>query len=273
MAGTLVAMRIASVNVNGVRAAARKGMSDWLDPSGCDIVCMQEVRAPLETTAELVGEGWHVVEDPCLIKGRAGVAIVSREPLTDVVVGADALGDGMDEPVHTGRWIEGTAASPSGPVRIVSVYMHSGTVGTPKMDQKYAMLEAMTSRLATLLAEHERVVVMGDINIAHTENDIKNWKGNLKSAGFLPEERAYLDRWFEAGWVDVHRALEGPKPGPYTWWSQRGQAFDNDAGWRIDYQLASRVLADAATDVHVARQASWDARWTDHAPLVVDYAL
>lgn len=266
-------MRIVTVNVNGVRAAARKGMHDWLDPSGADVVCLQEVRAPLETTAELVGEGWHVVEDACDIKGRAGVAILSRTPLSDVLARADALGEGMDEPVHTGRWIEATVDSSAGPVRVVSVYMHSGTAGTPKMDDKYAMLESMTARLAALREEYERVVVMGDINIAHTENDIKNWKGNLKSAGFLPEERAYVTQWLEAGWVDVHRTLSGDMPGPYTWWSMRGQAFDNDAGWRIDYQLASPALAEAATGVCVDRQASWDARWTDHAPLVVDYDL
>ncbi|WP_062463297.1 exodeoxyribonuclease III [Demequina soli] len=266
-------MRIASVNVNGVRAAAKKGMGDWIAACEPDVICLQEVRAPLETTAALVGEGWHVVEQACEIKGRAGVAIASRTPLLDVVAGVDALGGDMGEPVHTGRWIEAAVDSPSGPVRVVSVYMHSGTAGTPKMDQKYAMLEAMTARLAVLRDEHDRVVVMGDINIAHTENDIKNWKGNLKSAGFLPEERAYLDRWVDAGWVDVHRALEGVKPGPYTWWSQRGQAFDNDSGWRIDYQFASPLLAAKAAAVRVDRQVSWDSRWTDHAPLVVDYAL
>lgn len=272
-AGSVVAMRIASVNVNGIRAAARKGMGDWLAAATPDVVCLQEVRAPLETTAPLVGEGWHVVEQACEIKGRAGVAIASRTPLTDVIAGVDALGGVMGEPVHTGRWIEATVESPAGPVRVVSVYMHSGTAGTPSMDDKYAMLEAATARMAALRQQYERVVVMGDINIAHTENDIKNWKGNLKSAGFLLEERAYLTRWVEAGWVDVHRSLEGDRPGPYTWWSMRGQAFDNDAGWRIDYQYASPALAAAATAVRVDRQASWDSRWTDHAPLVVDYAL
>ena len=268
-----MAMRIASVNVNGVRAAAKKGMGEWLAAAGCDVVCLQEVRAPLEITAALLGEGWHVVEQACEIKGRAGVAIASRTPLDDVLAGVDALGGDMGEPVHTGRWIEATVASPAGPVRVVSVYMHSGEAGTPKMDQKYAMLEAATERLAALREEFDRVVVMGDINIAHTENDIKNWKGNLKSAGFLPEERAYLSAWGESGWVDVHRTLEGPRPGPYTWWSMRGQAFDNDSGWRIDYQFASPTLAAAATAARVDRQASWDSRWTDHAPLVVDYSL
>ena len=266
-------MRMVSVNVNGVRAAARKGMAEWLADSGAAVGGLQEVRAPIELTAPLLGEGWEVVEQACEIKGRAGVAIASRTPLTDVLAGVEALGGVMDEPVHTGRWIEATIESPSGPVRVVSTYQHSGTAGTPKMDQKYAMLDASTARLEQLQKDFERVVVMGDINIAHTNNDIKNWKGNLKSAGFLPEERAYLDRWFEAGWVDIHRVFVGDQPGPYTWWSQRGKAFDNDAGWRIDYQLASPALAQTVTDVRVDRAPSYDTRWTDHAPLVVDYAL
>ncbi|MDN4480955.1 exodeoxyribonuclease III [Demequina muriae] len=266
-------MRIASVNVNGVRAAARKGMGAWLAEGAPDVVSLQEVRAPLDITAPLVGEEWHVVEQACEIKGRAGVAIASRSALTDVLAGVDALGGAMGEPVHTGRWIEATVESPAGPVRVVSTYQHSGTAGTPSMDDKYALLDASTERMGALREQYERVVVMGDINIAHTERDIKNWKGNLKSAGFLPEERAYLDRWVEAGWVDVHRTLAGDREGPYTWWSMRGKAFDNDAGWRIDYQFASPALAAAATDARVDRQASWDARWTDHAPLVVDYAL
>lgn len=265
-------MRIATVNVNGVRAAARKGMDGWLASADAQVVALQEVRAPEGMTADLL-EGWHVVEQPCEIKGRAGVAIASREPLTDVLAGVDALGGSMGEPVHTGRWIEGTAASPGGPVRVVSVYMHSGTAGTPKMDDKYAMLDAMTTRLSVLASEYEHVVVMGDINIARDQRDIKNWKGNLKSAGFLPEERAYIERWIDAGWVDVHRTLEGDREGPYTWWSMRGQAFDNDAGWRIDYHLATPALGALAQAVRVDRQESWDSRWTDHAPLVVDYAL
>jgi exodeoxyribonuclease-3 len=125
--------------------------------------------------------------------------------------------------------------------------------------------------MAELAGQFERVVVMGDINTAHTNNDIKNWKGNLKSAGFLPEERAYLDRWLGEGWVDVHRTLEGDREGPYTWWSMRGKAFDTDTGWRIDYQLATPKLGAAALSVRVDRAPSWSERWSDHAPLVVDY--
>jgi exodeoxyribonuclease-3 len=266
-------MRIATVNVNGVRAALRKGMTDWLDASSLDVVALQEVRAPDDVVDGAFAGPWQVARQACEIKGRAGVGILSRSELTDVLADAQALGEAAAAPAHTGRWIEATVDSPSGPVRVVSVYMHSGEAGTPKMDHKYEHLELVTARLATLRDTYERVVVMGDINIAHTNDDIKNWKGNLKSAGFLPEERAYLDQWFAAGWVDVHRTLVGQQPGPYTWWSMRGQAFDNDAGWRIDYQLASPSLASAATTASVDRAAAWDQRWSDHAPLVVDYDL
>jgi len=266
-------VRIATVNVNGVRAALRKGMTEWLDVSGTDVVALQELRAPDDVVHAALSDGWHVVHQACENKGRAGVAIMSRTPLSAAVVGAEVLGDGAIPATHTGRWVEATVESPSGPVRVVSVYVHSGEAGTPKMDDKYAFLDMMSARLAQLRAEHPRVVVMGDINIAHTNNDIKNWKGNLKAAGFLPEERAYLDRWVEAGWVDVHRSVVGEQPGPYTWWSQRGQAFDNDAGWRIDYHLASPALAASAVAATVHRAAAWDQRWSDHAPLVVDYAL
>ena len=117
-------------------------------------------------------------------------------------------------------------------------------------------------------------MVAGDVNIAHRDVDIKNWKGNLKAAGFLPEERAYLDRWFDdLGWRDLGREHGGEGPGPYTWWSWRGKAFDNDAGWRIDYQIATPALADAAVSVVVERADSYDQRWSDHAPLVVEYDL
>jgi exodeoxyribonuclease III len=266
-------MRVASVNVNGVRAALRKGMQDWLDQAQADVVCLQEVRAPDEILDDAFSEGWHVARQACEIKGRAGVAILSRAPLTDVKVGAEALGAPGSEAAHTGRWVEATVESPEGPVRVVSVYVHSGEAGTPKMDAKFEFLDLMTARMAELAAEFDRVVVMGDFNIAHTAHDIKNWKGNLKSAGFLPEERAYLDRWVESGWVDVHRTLVGEQDGPYTWWSMRGRAFDTDTGWRIDYQYASPTLGAAASDVRVDRAASWDARWSDHAPLVVDYAI
>ncbi len=264
-------MRIATVNVNGVRAAWRKGGREWFESSGVEVACLQEVRAPDAILRELMG-GWNVAHDESAFAGRAGAAIASRSPLGDIVIGlADPAG--AVEPTHTGRWVEATIETATGQVRVVSVYLHSGTVGTPSMDDKYAFLERATARLAFLAGAHERVVVAGDLNIAHTNADIKNWKANLKSAGVLPEERAYLDRWVEAGWVDVHRMLAGDRDGPYTWWSQRGKAFDNDVGWRIDYQFATRPLASLAREAVVPRAPTWDTRWSDHAPLVVDYDL
>ena len=266
-------MRITTVNVNGVRAALRKGLLEWLDEAKPDVVCMQEVRAPDAVVQEAFGAEWSVAHQESEQKGRSGVAILARVPLEDVKVAVDVFGPIGAEATHTGRWVEATVPTTIGPVRVISTYVHSGGVGTPKQVDKYSFLELVTLRLAELSAAHEYAVAMGDVNIAHTNRDIRNWKGNLKTAGFLPEERAYLDAWFGAGWVDVHRQLSGDVDGPYTWWSQRGKAFDNDAGWRIDYQIASSALAALATTVRVDRQASWDTRWTDHAPLVVDYSL
>ena len=264
-------VRIATVNVNGVRAALRKGMSEWLAASGADVVCLQEVRAPVDVVTEAFGRDWNVAHDESTIPGRSGVAILSRLPLADIACGLPGLDVPDVSPSHTGRWVEATVDAPGGPVRVVSAYIHSGVAGTPKMDAKYAFLDAMTARLTALADAHDRVLVVGDLNVAHTRNDVKNWKGNLKTAGFLPEERAYVDRWLEAGWVDVHRALEGEREGPYTWWSQRGRAFDTDTGWRLDYHLATPALARAARSAEVHRAASWDSRWSDHAPLVIRY--
>ncbi len=266
-------MRLATVNVNGVRAALRKGMVGWLETVDADIVCLQEVRAPDEVVKDAFAGQWHVAHQASDIKGRSGVAILSRIELRDVRVGADVFGESGSRATHTGRWIEATVGTPTGDVRVVSTYVHSGDVGTPKMDDKFAFLDMATTRLGEIASQSEFAVTVGDINTAHDNRDIRNWRGNLKSAGFLPEERAYLDRWFGSGWVDVHRALAGDVDGPYTWWSMRGKAFDNDAGWRIDYQIATTALADRAIAARVDRQASWDARWTDHAPLVVDYEL
>lgn len=266
-------LTIATVNVNGIRAAYRKGMGDWLAQTNPDILLLQEVRANDEIAADLIGEDWTVMHQACEIKGRAGVAIATRLPVANVRYGVAP--EGVDQvPVDTGRWAEAQIDLPSGQqITVISAYLHSGTAGTPKMDQKYAHLDLVDARLAELKASGNHVVLTGDINIAHTNNDIKNWKGNLKSAGFLPEERAYLDKWFAAGWVDVGRTHAGDVPGPYTWWSNRGQAFTNDAGWRIDYQIATPELAAKASNYRVDRAESYDARWSDHAPVFVDYDL
>jgi len=268
-------LRIASVNVNGLRAAYKNGMAEWLEPREVDILCLQEVRAPDDIVRKLIGEGWHILHTEAEAKGRAGVAIASREEPTATRVG---IGDSYFD--TSGRWVEAdfnvtNAAGESATLSVVSAYVHSGEVGTPKQDDKFRFLDAMITRLPELAKHSDHALVVGDLNVGHTELDIKNWKGNVKRAGFLPEERAYFDRFLgeEIGWRDVYRGLAGDVAGPYTWWSQRGKAFDTDTGWRIDYHLATPDLAAAAFSAVVDRAPSWDTRFSDHAPLVVDYRL
>ena len=271
------ALRVATVNVNGIRASHRKGMAAWFAGRGVDVLTLQEVRAPAEVTArlvpEIVGDDWdevHVADAIAAAKGRAGVAIASRLPIEATRVG---IGDEDAYFDDAGRWIEADLRLPDGSLlTVVSAYVHSGEVDTPKQVDKYRFLDEMTRRLRELAAADHPALVTGDLNVGHTERDIKNWKGNVKKAGFLPEERAYFDRFFgELGWVDVARRLAGDVAGPYTWWSMRGKAFDNDAGWRIDYHMATPDLANRARQAVVDRAPSWGTRFSDHAPLVADY--
>ncbi|TFV94986.1 exodeoxyribonuclease III [Leifsonia flava] len=273
-------LRIASVNVNGIRAAYRNGMGAWLDARGVDILALQEVRAETEHVTELLGDEWSVLHDAATAKGRAGVALASRGAATihRVELGAPDFDS-------AGRWLEADFEVGGRIVTVVSAYVHSGEAGTPKQVEKYKFLDAMQARLPELAAHNELSVVMGDLNVGHRTLDIKNWKGNVKRAGFLPEERAYFDRILGAerdadynagaglGWVDLGRRAAGEVDGPYTWWSARGQAFDNDTGWRIDYQLATPALAASVTSYTVDRAASYSERWSDHAPVVVDYSI
>ncbi|WP_425270266.1 exodeoxyribonuclease III [Flexivirga meconopsidis] len=168
-----------------------------------------------------------------------------------------------------GRWVEADIDAPGGAVTVASAYVHTGEAGTPKQDEKFAFLAAMGERLAAL--GDRSAAATGDFNVCHTTRDLKNWKGNRGKAGFLPDEQAYLDRWLADGWVDVTRVHAGDVDGPYTWWSWRGKAFDNDAGWRIDYVLESPSLAVRAGAVTIGRAASYDQRWSDHAAVIVDH--
>ena len=264
---------VASVNVNGLRAAARNGMAAWVAERRPDVITMQEVRAPDELVeglvAEVMGEGWNLAHAESNQKGRAGVAIASRRPVTEWrTVDEEPCFSGL------GRWIEADVEGPDGrPVTIVSVYVHTGDeTSNERMAEKLNFLGAMTARMEVLRSQGRSVLVTGDLNVAHREVDLKNWKGNLTSAGFLPEERAWFDRWFDGlGWVDVARRVAGEGPGPYTWWSFRGRAFDNDAGWRIDYHIATPDLAERAVSTSVDRAANYAERWSDHAPVVVTY--
>lgn len=281
-------LRVASVNVNGIRAAYRKGMGAWVAESGVDVLAMQEVRADDAHVIELLGEGWHVLHDPCQIKGRAGVAIASRVPATAHRVGLGAL-DAQEQVQSSGRWLEADFELGGKPFTVISNYTHSGEVDTPRQEAKWAFLDAMGVRMNELIDDRELVTIVGDFNVGHREFDIKNWRGNVKRSGFLPRERAYFDRFFGPrgenvlgvdgtegpgfGWVDVGRRWAGEVDGPYTWWSNRGQAFDNDTGWRIDYHVVTPTLAEQVANYRVDRYPSYDTRWSDHAPVVVDYRI
>ncbi len=259
-------MRVTTVNVNGVRAAHRRGGLAWLAGCGADVIALQEVRATgaqLRVTLESGGLGaWHVAHDEGPDRGRAGVALLTRsEPVRAT---ADL---GAEEFLGSGRWVEVDVPSPLGPVTVASTYVHTGEAGTGRQDEKYRFLDAVEAQMRAWAADGAHAVVTGDLNVAHREDDLKNWRGNRARSGFLPDERAYLDRWVGAGaWVDVHRALHGPGPGPYTWWSWRGRAFDNDAGWRIDYHLASAALAGRATAAEVGRAPAYAERWSSATP-------
>lgn len=273
-------IRVATANVNGVRAAFRRGMGAWLEGRGVDVLALQEVRAETSDLEGLLGPEWNVLHDPATAKGRAGVALASRSTaeIHRVVVADDDLDT-------AGRWLEADYRVDGEVLTVVSCYVHSGQAGTPKQIEKYRFLDAMEARLPALVAHNPLAVVVGDLNVAHRSLDIKNWRGNRTSSGFLPEERAYWDRFVGAeddpaynaggglGWVDVGRRAAGEVAGPYTWWSWRGQTFADDVGWRIDYHLASPALAERVVDVVVDRAPTRDERWSDHTPVVVDYRL
>ena len=215
-----------------------------------------------------------VTNQICNVKGRAGVALVTSLPVVEQRYGLP----GLSEDVDSGRWIETDVHTPEGyDITVACVYVHAGNVDDPqKMHQKFRFLDTMLTRLGELrdiaASGGNQAILCGDFNIAHTPLDIKNAKANEKSAGFLPEERAYIDRWInEYEFVDVMRMLAGNIQGPYTWWSQRGKAFDNNVGWRLDYQFATPELAETACGFVIDRAPSYDSRWSDHAALSIRY--
>lgn len=266
-------LTVTSVNVNGLRAAAKKGFVEWLAQTPADVVCLQEVRAEPHQLPEEVRqpEGWHVVHAPAAAKGRAGVSLYTRREPDRV-----RIGFGSAEFDGSGRYVEADLPG----VTVASLYLPSGEVGTERQDEKTRFMGEFLAHLKVLrekaAADGRHVVVCGDWNIAHQQADLKNWRGNTKNSGFLPEERSWLDRVLapaEGGYVDVVRALHPDTEGPYTWWSYRGRAFDNDSGWRIDYHLATPGLADKAVKGFVERAATHAERWSDHAPVTVVYDL
>lgn len=264
--GRYVARIISSVNVNGIRAATGKtgkGMLEWLAVTEADIICLQETRATDDQTrkalAPVLDAGWFLAHAEPGAKGRAGVGILSRREPTRV-----RIGFGSTEFDSVGRYVEADFDD----VTVASVYVHTGEADTPMQDEKYRFLGELGAHMK---AQTRDFVICGDWNVAHTELDIKNWKGNVKNSGFLPGERAWIDEMLAAGYVDVVRQLHPGVPGPYSWWSYRGRAYDNDAGWRIDYHLARGAIAGRAKQAVVERAPEYALRWSDHAPVTVQY--
>jgi len=260
-----LAFRLVTLNLNGIRSAASKGFVEWAEQTGADCMGVQEVKAHasdladrFETVAGMPGY-FHFAEK----KGYSGVGLYSRKTPSAVVVG---LGDAAFD--AEGRYVEARYDTPRRKLSIISCYFPSGSSGDERQAAKFRFLDLVWPHLLALQAGREFILV-GDINIAHQQIDLKNWRSNQKNSGFLPEERAWMTRLLtEGGLVDVYRHLQPEATDAcYTWWSNRGQAYANNVGWRLDYQLATPALAAKARKERIYL----DQRFSDHAPLVIDY--
>ncbi len=257
--------RLVTLNLNGIRSAANKGFVQWAEQIGADCMGVQEVKAQQEhvvdrfdRVAGMTGH-FHLAQK----KGYSGVGLYTRKAPSDVVVGF-----GAKEFDAEGRYVEARYDTARRKFSVISCYFPSGSSGEDRQAAKYRFLARIYPHLLRLRAEREFILV-GDINIAHQEIDLKNWKSNQKNSGFLPEERAWLTKLIaQAGLVDVFRTLN-PRPEQYTWWSNRGQAWAKNVGWRLDYHLATPAIAAKAK----REQIYLDQRFSDHAPLVIDYGF
>jgi len=256
-------VKIITLNLNGIRSAARKGFLEWLARQQADVVCVQEIKAQAaDMTAELLSPaGYHGHFHYAEKKGYSGVGLYSRAKPAKV-----ATGFGVTEFDAEGRYLR----ADFGDLSVISLYLPSGSSGEHRQASKFRFLDTFFPLMKRLRKAGREIVLCGDWNIAHREIDLKNWKGNLKNSGFLPEERAWMTRVFdELGWVDVYRRLHPDATGEsYTWWSNRGQAWAKNVGWRIDYQIATPGIAARAKRAAVCK----DERFSDHAPLTVEYA-
>jgi exodeoxyribonuclease III len=255
-------MRVITVNVCGIRSAARKGLFRWLRRQRADFICLQETRSQEHQLAEhdVRLPGYHSYFCDAARPGYAGVALYSAHRPLRVL-----RGFGVDEFDCEGRYLEARF----GTLSVVSLYLPSGSSGEHRQAAKFRFLEAFMPHLERLRRSRRHYILSGDWNIAHRPIDLRNWCANQKNSGFLPEERAWMDRLFgPAGYVDAFRELR-PQSQQYTWWSNRGRARENDVGWRIDYQVVSRTLAGKARAARIYR----GARFSDHAPLIMDYRL
>jgi exodeoxyribonuclease-3 len=258
-----VAFRLVTLNLNGIRSAASKGFLEWAEAAGIDCMGVQEIRAQegdvsgrFERIGDMQGH-FHFAQK----KGYAGVGLYTRKAPSAVLTGF-----GSDEFDAEGRYVEARFDTARRKLSVISCYFPSGSSGPERQEAKYRFLAQIEPHLRRLAGEREFVLV-GDVNIAHREIDLKNWRSNQKNSGFLPEERAWLTALLERdGLVDVFRRLN-PLPEQYTWWSNRGQAWAKNVGWRLDYHLATPGFAAKAR----REQIYVDQRFSDHAPVTIDY--
>lgn len=257
--------KLTSLNLNGIRSAATKGVEAWLAKTKPDCICLQEVKAQaadvegrFEEMAGLKGH-FHFAEK----KGYSGVAVYTKHAPSDVIVGY-----GSPEFDAEGRYVELRFDTPGRKLSVISCYFPSGSSGVERQQAKFRFLEDLDPHLARLKSQRE-FILCGDVNIAHQERDLKNWRSNKKNSGFLPEERAWMTKLLsETGLVDVYRQLQPETTEEcYTWWSNRGQAYANNVGWRLDYHVATPVLAALARRESIYNEQ----RFSDHAPLTIDY--
>jgi len=255
-------MRIITLNANGIRAAARKGFFEWLPQQNADIICIQETKAQVDQlSAEIFWpKSYHCYYHDAVKKGYSGVAIYSKKEPSQIITNL-----GWAPADSEGRYLE----AQFGPLSIISLYLPSGSSSEERQLIKFEFLERFMPLLNEFSNNGRHYIICGDWNIAHKEIDLKNWRGNKKNSGFLPEERAWMDQLIEKNlWNDTFRTLN-PNPEQYTWWSNRGQSWSKNVGWRIDYQLSSPNLKGKAQTASIYK----DERFSDHAPLIIDYAL
>jgi exodeoxyribonuclease-3 len=259
--------KLTSLNLNGIRSAASKGVEAWVAQTSPDCICVQEVKAQADDVrgrhdawAGLKGH-FHFAQK----KGYSGVGAFTRHEPSDVIVGF-----GCEEFDAEGRYVELRFDTPQRKLSIISCYFPSGSSGEDRQAAKFRFLDVVDPHLAALKRQRD-YILCGDVNIAHSEKDLKNWKGNQKNSGFLPEERAWMTKLLsETGLVDVYRHLHPDTTDDcYTWWSNRGQAWAKNVGWRLDYQLATPGVAQAAREVGIYKAT----RFSDHAPITVGYDL
>ena len=251
-------MKIVTVNTNGIRAAAKKGFFEWLESQDADVVCIQETKAQVHQLEDSKFHPNHAYYHDAVKKGYSGTALYCKTEPDELIVGM-----GHEEFDSEGRYLEARF----GNLSVISLYLPSGSAKEERQVFKYRMMDFFMEKMEAMKASGRDCIICGDWNIAHKNEDIRNWKGNKKNSGFLPEERAWLDTLFDdLGFVDAFRELEQEEHA-YTWWSNRGQAYANNTGWRIDYHILTPSMKGKVKNTEVYKSE----RFSDHAPLIIDY--